>query len=102
MMPIHKRIDDKTVLIKTPPLHTRFWGDPEFNHPDGSGHVFPDAYAFPKPYGRADPHEKHEMRTGGESEKRYSYGGSGQFTQEHYPQDPWQNPGSGEMHRSSA
>jgi len=81
MIPIHKRIDDNTILIKTPSLHTRFWGDPQFNNPDGSSNVFPDAFVMPRPYGRADP---------------YSYGGDEALSKAIYGMDDRYDPwGSG-------
>jgi len=56
-LPIHKFIDEKMVLIKTPPLHTRFRGDRDYSHdPTTEDHEpfyhrnFPESYTYPSPY----------------------------------------------------
>jgi len=56
-MTVHKFIDSKTIVIKTPPIHSRFWGDKRVSGDENSVHMAnpnPDTHPMPPP-GRPSP-----------------------------------------------
>lgn len=65
-LPVHEYIDNKTIIIKAPPINTRFWGDTDF------GAMKPDGYPLPQSYGYPSPHPLREMRSGTSAENNFN------------------------------
>lgn len=67
MMPCEKFVDENTILIKTPPLHSKFNGDEDFVDIDGHETNPHDAFVAPRTYYRPSPYPMHEMRANSKS-----------------------------------
>jgi len=72
MMPCEKYVDENHVLIKTPPLHSQFYGDEDFVDVDGQNTHPHDAAVAPRTYYREAPYPMQEMRANSKSKNTNS------------------------------
>lgn len=79
-MEVVRYIDSETIVIKTPPIHSRFWGPSSSggkpNHYASLGTPNPDMHVMPEP-GRPSPLESHHKRSPFDMDERYRPWGSG-------------------------
>ena len=79
-MQVVRYIDSETIVIKTPPIHSRFWGPSSSggkpNHYASLGTPNPDMHVMPEP-GRPSPLESHHKRSPFDMDERYRPWGSG-------------------------
>jgi len=72
-LPVHDFINSTTILIQTPPLHSRFWGDTRFaDTSTGAANFQSDAHATPESYAYASPFPMREMRSGSSAQNDFN------------------------------